>query len=91
MKVELSGELTRGRAGLGKAELTSQPSTQTSGVAIGAPYLFAEHHLVIKKEEDALLASPVRLVDPGHLPCVDQLGAAVQDVFALEDTGKAGE
>lgn len=40
-------------------------------------YLFAEDHLVIKEEEDTLLASSIRLVDPGHLSCVDQFRTAV--------------
>lgn len=40
-------------------------------------YLLTEDQLVIKEEEDSLLAASVRLVDPWQLPSVDQLRAPV--------------
>lgn len=47
-------------------------------------HLFTHDQLVIKEEEDSLLAAPIGLVDPRHLTSVDQLGASVQDVIALQ-------
>lgn len=43
----------------------------------GWNYLLAEDHLVVKQEENPLLVAAVGLVDPGHLPSVDQLRAPV--------------
>lgn len=43
----------------------------------GWDYLLAQDHLVVKQEEDPLLVAAIRLVDPGHLPGVDQLRAPV--------------
>lgn len=43
----------------------------------GCDYLLAEDHLVVKQEEDPLLVAAIGLVDPGHLPGVDQLRAPV--------------
>lgn len=40
-------------------------------------YLLAEDHLVVEQEEDPLLVAAVGLVDPGHLPGVDQFRAPV--------------
>lgn len=35
-------------------------------------YLLAEYQLVVKEEEDSLLAASVRLIYPRQLPSVDQ-------------------
>lgn len=47
-------------------------------------YLFTEDQLVIKEEEDPLLAASVRLIDPWQLPGVDKLRAPVQDIVSLD-------
>lgn len=46
---------------------------------------------MIKEKENTLLVPSIRLVNPGHLSRVDQLGAAVQDIVSLEGTEKEAE
>lgn len=48
-------------------------------------YLLTEDQLVIKEEEDSLLAASVRLVDPWQLPSVDELRAPVQNIVSLDE------
>lgn len=47
-------------------------------------YLLTEDQLVIKEEEDSLLATSIRLIDPWQLPSVDELRAPVQDIIPLD-------
>lgn len=47
-------------------------------------YLLTEDQLVIKEEEDSLLAASIRLIDPWQLPSVDELRAPVQDIIPLD-------
>lgn len=51
----------------------------------GSTYLLTEDQLVIKEEEDSLLAASVRLVDPWQLPSVDELRAPVQNIVSLDE------
>lgn len=51
------------------AEPASQTGRQTGRQAA---HLLTEDQLVVKQEEDSLLAASVRLVDPRQLPGVDQ-------------------
>lgn len=46
---------------------------------------------MIKEEENSLLVPSIRLVNPGHLPRVDQLRAAVQDIISLQGTGNQAQ
>lgn len=47
-------------------------------------HLLTENQLVIKEEEDSLLAASVGLIDPWQLPGVDELRAPVQDIIPLD-------